>query len=240
MDSQAIISKIHEIRKPYGLMKTSGREYMAVLAQEFNNFNIYDRADVIQFFLNEIQFNYKGMRDFALDVLQAMDVRDAASKIYAIYLSTLISDKEEWEERIVDTLMSLRFNGANKLYSDFISKRLKIEDRGSNFFLFVLYCRVNPKKAINLLSDYFCKNLESEVNNKEAFFKNRMGSLFYDFQKNPEDYTKELLTQTSKRSRIVARKVKDIMIYYLNSDLGQAYGKEFTQKRINLLNSLNI
>ena len=241
MNDILIIKKINEIRQQFINEKDGGRAFIVALVKKFNKYGPNQRTQVIEFFIRELQIDKNGMKPFALPVLEEMDAREAAPLIYEIYLHFLKSSDEKWEKQIVETLIKLRYTEPKELYSNYIDKYIsKKEDDGYIFFFGVLYCRVEPNKALNILSDYFCKHLAAPNEKMEAFFKNRMGFLVGHFSKNPIDYIPELIKQTVKKNREVGLRLKEIMLYYFHSDLVRDDNKDIIHKKIKVLNEINI
>ena len=241
MDKTNISKKINEIHQQFVNEKDGGRAFIAALAKEFNSYEVNYRKEVIDFFVQELQVNASGMRSLVLPVLEDMEANEAAPNIYETYLNFLKNDDEKWEKEIVETLIKLRYKEPKELYSSYIDKQLsKNKDDGYIFFLSVLYCRVDPNKALNLLSDYFCKHLAVPNETMVEFFKNRMGFLVGYFSKNPTDYISELIEQTAKKNRGVAIRLKEIMFYYFHSNLVRDDNKEIIERKIKALNDINI
>jgi hypothetical protein len=243
MTNKDIINQINKIRANYLGEKDGGRTFISSLAKEFNSYEENGRNLVIDFFIHELQIDRNGMRSFALPVFEEMEATEAASRIYETYLRFLKSNDEKWEEEIVTTLLKLRFTESKEFYSKYIDKSINEKtDNGYVFFLGVLYCRVEPDKGLDILSDYFCKHLAFENENEEmvAFFKNRMGFLVGNFSKKPVDLTPKLIQQAIKKNKVVGKRLIEILLYYLQSDLVKDYSEEFVNEKITILNSFNI
>jgi hypothetical protein len=241
MDENIILSKIKEIRLLFVNEKDGGRALVTALAKEFNSYDVNNRNIVIDFFIRELQTDKNGMRGLALPVLEDLEASEAASRIYETYQHILKRDDEKWEREIVTTLMKLRFPEYKGFYSDYIEKYVyKKQDNGYIFFLGVLFCRVDPDKALSLLSNYFIKHLSAPNQEMAAFFKNRMGYLVINFSKNPKDYTAELLIETARKNRIVGLRLKEIMLSYFHSDLCTDDDRIWIKQKIKVLNEINI
>lgn len=241
MDYTFITEKINELRQHFINEKDGGRSFIAALSKELNHYDLNQRKQIIEFFIQELQYDKNGMRGLALPVLEDMEATEAAPFIYETYLYFLKDKDEKWEKEVITTLLKLRYKEPQEFYSYYIDKYFnKNPDNGYIFFLGILYCNVNPIKALDLLSDYFCKHLI--VPNKEMvlFFENRMGFLFNYFIKNPVDYIPDLLKQTARKNKEAGLRLKEIMLYYFHSDLVKDYNKEFIQEKINTLNDIII
>lgn len=239
MDDTTILNKINELNHLYKYEKDGGRVLVAALAKEFNSYDSNTRNLVIDFFIRELQTDQNGMRGLTLPVLEDMEANEAAYRIFETYRQILKNDDPKWEKEIVTALMILRFPDPEEFYSDYIEKYTNRKpDNGYLFFLGVLYCRVDPSKALNLLSDYFIKHLAAPDEKMVAFFKNRMGYLVFTFIKNPKDYTIELLQQTAKKNKEVGIRLKEIMLYFFHSDLALDLNNKFIRREIQILEEL--
>lgn len=241
MNETFIVERINKIRQQFINEKDGGRVFIKALAKEFGNYDINQRNQVVDFLIRELQVNINGLRFLVLPVLEDMDAKEAASRIYETYLNYLKNDDVKWEKAIVTILFQLRYTEPEDFYSNYINKYIKNKvDNGYIFFLGVLYCRVNPPKALDLLSNYFCKHLKIPNQDMVLFFENRMGFLFNYFTENPVDYIPELIKRTADKSKISGSRLKEIMLHYFHSDLVKDYNKEFIQQRINTLNDINL
>jgi hypothetical protein len=240
MDKSAIISQINSTEQHFINEKDGGRAFIAALAKEINQYSLQDRKNVIDFLIHELQTDENGMRRLVLPLLEDMDATEAAPEIFGTYLNFLIKDEDIWEKRIVTTLFLLRYTEPQAFYLKYAEKYIAEKpDNGYNFFMGVLYCRVEPNKGINILSDYFCRHLKVPDNDMVAFFRNRLGFLVINFSKNPHDHTIRLIRETVSKNREAGIRLKEIFLYYFHSDLVKNYSEEYVREKIRILDELD-
>ncbi len=229
MKNREIVESIEALAIEYKDYKDGGNALIKKLAFMIESTTDDEKTKLFDFFLSEIQYNDNKLWSLCLETLVEMNMVSLAAKLENIYIVEQRTKDDIWKFELINSMLKLQYK--SNIYTNYI-KTLIIEKPGNGYFLLIYYSSINPDIALNILSDFYAKYLDSDKK-IQVFVKSRLNFLFEYILKNSIHFVPKLVQVTSKKNKKAGLFLKKIFVEYLQSE--QCYNFNLKKQIINQL-----
>ncbi|HET9570970.1 MAG TPA: hypothetical protein VFP20_06145 [Bacteroidales bacterium] len=212
MKINEIETKIDEIHSKFAKEKDGGEAFISELSKEFKQYSFIDKQTIDDFLISKITENTSTYKSMVLPLIVEMEAFELAPRIFEAYSCNSKDENADWEFKVISTLFILKYKEPQEYYFNIIKKYITSKnDQRTAFILSVLYCYVNSERAIDFLSDYFCKHLVSHNSEMLDFLQSRIGFLIYHFSTSPNNYLTRLIQKTGSINKLSGKLLEEIV-----------------------------